>query len=341
MTFIFRRKNAQSRGFTLIELLVVIAIIAILIALLLPAVQQAREAARRSSCKNNLKQIGLGLHNYHDIYKYFPIESKSAVGGFGVSWWAGFLPQMEQAPLYQKMTFNGDHPGWAHPGVSGDANGIAANGLVFSFMICPSSSLDPLLQPSSSSSNTITNAQYCAISGATDGNGFVNNPNQLKTGSDCCNTQAQSGFVSSGGVLVINHANGIKDIKDGTSSTIVVGESSGQVFTDSAHTAKTSIQGVHGWLMGTNAGGRVEGYGGNVPRSFNMTTVAYPPNSTNPTMNGVYENFGPNNGMYSEHPGGVQVLMGDGSVHFISDNINMLTLRRLCSKNDGGVVGEY
>ena len=109
------------RGFTLIELLVVIAIIAILIALLLPAVQQAREAARRSTCKNNLKQFGIALHNYHDIYNYFPgamvsagpITNAYGSGTYGTEgthalwgWGAAILPQMEQTPLFQKMGVN-------------------------------------------------------------------------------------------------------------------------------------------------------------------------------------------------------------------------------------------
>ena len=92
---VVRRK---SRGFTLIELLVVIAIIAILIALLLPAVQQAREAARRTQCKNNLKQIGLAFHNYHDVYNTFPVGSREWVGtggtSWGQSWWLSMLPYM-------------------------------------------------------------------------------------------------------------------------------------------------------------------------------------------------------------------------------------------------------
>src|SRR5436190_7695238 len=91
----------KRRAFTLIELLVVIAIIAVLIALLLPAVQQAREAARRSQCKNNLKQFGLAMHNYHDTYKVFP----SASGGNGFSPHARILPYMDQAPLYNTLNF--------------------------------------------------------------------------------------------------------------------------------------------------------------------------------------------------------------------------------------------
>jgi len=95
------------KAFTLIELLVVIAIIAILVALLLPAVQQAREAARRSSCKNNLKQIGLALHNYHDVHNVYPLNNDSTRkgGNTATSWVTMSLPYMEQAPLYDRVDF--------------------------------------------------------------------------------------------------------------------------------------------------------------------------------------------------------------------------------------------
>src|SRR5580698_8598950 len=108
--------SRAKRGFTLIELLVVIAIIAVLVALLLPAVQQAREAARRTQCKNNLKQIGLALYNYHDSFSLFPPGYVDRNGNpnltpdndLGPSWgWAAFLlPGMDQAPLYNQINFN-------------------------------------------------------------------------------------------------------------------------------------------------------------------------------------------------------------------------------------------
>ncbi len=109
-------RNVRRRAFTLIELLVVIAIIAILIALLLPAVQQAREAARRSSCKNNMKQLGIALHNYHDTFGMLPpgalyyhrLTSSSNgenCGEYGPSWKVMILPQMDQAPLYKQFNF--------------------------------------------------------------------------------------------------------------------------------------------------------------------------------------------------------------------------------------------
>jgi prepilin-type N-terminal cleavage/methylation domain-containing protein len=115
------RTTSSRRGFTLIELLVVIAIIAILIALLLPAVQQAREAARRSQCKNNLKQIGLALHNYHDTYNQFPTGSVYTTdapsqgdgahsnfrnANYGSTWLTAILPMFDQAPLYNRYNFS-------------------------------------------------------------------------------------------------------------------------------------------------------------------------------------------------------------------------------------------
>ncbi len=101
----FCRKN---RGFTLIELLVVIAIIAILVALLLPAVQQAREAARRTQCKNNLKQLGIAIHNYHDVAGMFPGNITQSPGSYrNASWLTMILPYIDQAPAYNQMEFSG------------------------------------------------------------------------------------------------------------------------------------------------------------------------------------------------------------------------------------------
>ena len=94
----------RNRGFTLIELLVVIAIIAVLIALLLPAVQQAREAARRSQCKNNMKQLGLALHNYHDAANKFPIGTRFSMSA--PNWRVGLLPYLDQAPLFHSVKCN-------------------------------------------------------------------------------------------------------------------------------------------------------------------------------------------------------------------------------------------
>ena len=113
-------QTMRRKAFTLIELLVVIAIIAVLIALLLPAVQQAREAARRSQCKNNLKQIGLGYHNYHDTFLMFPTASGQTNSGWAHSQWVSMLPFMDGAPMYKKWDFGGPEEGLN----SGDAHHI-------------------------------------------------------------------------------------------------------------------------------------------------------------------------------------------------------------------------
>src|SRR5437868_6781758 len=135
-------------GFTLIELLVVIAIIAVLIALLLPAVQQAREAGRRTQCKNNLKQLGLGLQNYHDVYRTFPLGSRSdpcgasaGTGTYGPSFWVGLTPYIDQAALYNKFSFTGANSSYQGGAAAGTANAAAAAGIAIQSMLCPSSTV--------------------------------------------------------------------------------------------------------------------------------------------------------------------------------------------------------
>ncbi len=331
----------RKRGFTLIELLVVIAIIAILIALLLPAVQQAREAARRTQCKNNLKQIGLGLHNYHDIYNTLPIGAVgSAAGGWGTSWYIRILPQIDQAPLYSRITFSGTHHGWTHPagGVEGAANGVALAGANISWAICPSS---PLLSKRDTGGAVTTITQYHGISGATTGNGYT---------CPAANQATSSGGIITGtGTLVMGRSIGFKDMTDGTTNVMVVGEASNFIWTalQSAGGTKTvQVNGEHGMLMGTPHNSTVEGCAGcNHERVFNLTTVRYAPNApaidANAAWPGVGGNFGPNNPLSSAHTGGVQVLLGDGSARFISDNIDMFTLRLLSVRNDGQVLGEF
>src|SRR6056297_544562 len=130
------RSGRRRAGFTLIELLVVIAIIAILVALLLPAVQQAREAARRSSCKNNLKQLGLALHNYHDTHGMFPINWGTGYDGttnptssVQFSWMTYILPYIEESALYDTINFNE---------ALDDPNNNAAASTVIDTYLCPS-----------------------------------------------------------------------------------------------------------------------------------------------------------------------------------------------------------
>lgn len=335
----------RRRGFTLIELLVVIAIIAILIALLLPAVQQAREAARRTQCKNNLKQIGLALHNYNDVFGTFPIGDNASVpNGWGVSFWVGLLPYVEQGALFSQMSFDGPSPGYTGGGATAPnpgqlINGPLVRGKVFAFLNCPSSPLPTLKDTGAGIQTQISN--YAGIAGAVDdavGGVFFNSNGSPQLNSDNCCTCPPQGIHARGGVLVAIKAVKFAEITDGTSNAMAVSEQSD--FAKNAANQNVVITNNHGWMMGT----------ANVTettpqRHFNLTTVRYPPNAVKAVggsvLPGVCNNDGANNGLFSAHVGGVQTVLADGSARFISENIDLVTLKRLATRNDGQVLGEF
>jgi len=182
------------RAFTLIELLVVIAIIAVLIALLLPAVQQAREAARRSQCKNNLKQIGLAIHNYHDSFNTIP-PGYIDIGGSGWGWTAMILPQLEQAPLYNRINFNAS---WV-----ADATN-------------PLSILPALRCPSDTGGNTVTGLSV--VAGRSNYPGVTGNS---ALGAYTVTTASGSAVAGSFGQ---NSKRNFRDFYDGLSNAVMVGE---------------------------------------------------------------------------------------------------------------------
>jgi len=347
----------KRRGFTLIELLVVIAIIAILVALLLPAVQQAREAARRSQCKNNLKQIGLALHNYHDVNNAFPVGSNWAFGvtgsgsnvnsGFGMAWWYSVLPYLELGTLYDQLTDQGAHPGSMSNSNSGTNAGYMVNapvvgGLSLSAMACPSCPVPLLRRPND---HDIVCPQYIGISGASnDGTGgFNSNPcDRFWTMNNGANP---AGTVATGGVLVPVRSIRMRDITDGTSNTIMVGEQSD--FGRNAAGTPIAINSRQGFLCGTTLnnpnGGNCNS--DNATLIFNITTLRYAVNTKLTTLQGIAssatDNRSINNGIFSAHKGGSQVVLADGSVRFLSENMNLFTLKCLATRDDGEVIGEY
>jgi len=208
--------RGRMRGFTLIELLVVIAIIAILIALLLPAVQQAREAARRTSCKNNMKQIGLALHNYHDTHSTFPpggITMGPCCGTkSGTTWTISILPFLEQKNLYDQYDFNSFNE---------DGANRAVRETILEVFTCPSD-IEPntLQRPDSGPGNGVNYAPgtYRAVSGRSNGGCWADN-NQIGTGF-CWRNRGVLHHVGTRGARTERMA----DIFDGTSNTIMVGE---------------------------------------------------------------------------------------------------------------------
>lgn len=343
----------RRRGFTLIELLVVIAIIAVLIALLLPAVQQAREAARRSQCKNNLKQMGLALANYVDSTKgLYPPGNVAAdsngpfVGGgegWGPSWLIFVLPYVDQGPVFKKLTFNGNQPGWAWSGdPAGNQNGAALAEASFNFVICPSS---PLTPKRSAGSYNIPNTQYFGMMGATDGNGFTNPAGRKANCCGCCGGQQALGLISAGGMFGPLESRGIQTMRDGTSNVIVVGESSDFIWNAASPCVPgqkiVQVNGTHGILMGSPNLTRIEAApGGMFDRQFNLLTLRYPPNARaidgDSCWPGIGDNFGINLPLNSAHAVGVHVLMGDGTVKFINNVVSMLVLRQAVTRDDGG-----
>lgn len=366
-------------GFTLIELLVVIAIIAILIALLLPAVQQAREAARRSQCKNNLKQYGLGLQNFHDSMQCFP-PGRPDDDGRAYGWGFYLLPYMDQAPLYTSMakyanpatqgttinTANRDNPVILFPkggtpvvdpftgtvgfnvdqtsarmgiqnrtSATGGATNTVANwgahsrlliGKTLGFAICPSDVLPNV------DNNGLPKSNYCGSQGSI--------PANMSLANAIGNTAAYNGRIQNG--VLLNSKNntnvyvvGIHDIKDGTANTFAIGE-----VTESANVSPTSIgTGSFPTVVSANNNGGTGLYNG-----ANGLRVAgsFPPRNTSTYPINLRIGIESNACFGSQHAGGAHFLMVDGTVRFVSQNIDVNNVYpRLGARNDKLPVSNF
>ncbi|MCA8984382.1 MAG: DUF1559 domain-containing protein [Planctomycetaceae bacterium] len=337
-------RNARRIGFTLIELLVVIAIIAILVALLLPAVQQAREAARRSACKNNLKQLGLALHNYHDTYNVFPYSTSAdgsiIAGGAQTTTTTGFtlnhrgflglLPFLEQSALFDQ--FNPLFPtaeyvrAGAAPLVQ-PATTIQTSGNAF----VVSRSIPGLLCPSDNGTkfytgNTINyvvynNANAAGFPGAKTSYEF-----SVTRYSDTINLWSNIGLTTRRMFGVSSSCN-MRDITDGTSNTVAMLETTLDI--------KDGITGT--WGYSKWVGGGVDfALTAGINNFSDCCPWSVPPN-TNLSRTQLFSWSYPG----SLHKGGMQVLLGDGAVRFISQNIDLVTRQRLAYIADGQVLGEY
>jgi prepilin-type N-terminal cleavage/methylation domain-containing protein len=310
-------------GFTLIELLVVIAIIAVLIALLLPAVQQAREAARRTQCKNNLKQLGLALHNYLDVYSMFPIGAQRS---FKPSWRVAVFPQLDQAPLFNRLDFNLDF----RAPYSG--NNTVLQGVSLPGWNCPSS---PCLRTGTPGSEQCWSggnpqlADYVGIGGAAPDPGGRASVNST--------SNYDGGIYGANGLLNVALSTPIAAATDGTSTTLLVGENSD--FT-TVGTAKTDLRSNYygAWSGFSNVANPWAG----APDSWStgVTTVRYPIN-TQGTPAGAVHTWEANLPLRSAHVGGAHVLMGDGATRFLSNNLDLNTLLRLAARDDGQVIGDF
>ena len=347
-------------GFTLIELLVVIAIIAILIGLLLPAIQKVREAADRSRCTNNLKQIGIGVHGFHDSYMRLPPGSTSdgapygTGGGWGSAWTVHILPNIEQGVLFSQWKFTGNSGYGTDSSATG--NGAKIQNFVIQTYRCPSSPL-PVLDGSVQGGNPVMRNTYTGISGAVPaafGGVYTETRFNVPSGTsaDCCT----SGIISAGGTMTPGHTLPIKLslVRDGTSNTMMIGEQSDFLIDDTGASRAWNSSGPHGWSMGTQRTSTPPAITGQGDlRVFNVTTIRYQINATGPTAGtrwvaagdcsttGICSNMGANIPLNSAHPGGVNVCMTDGSVKFIRDTTPLTTLALLATRDDRQVIGDY
>ena len=302
-------KARQRRGFTLIELLVVIAIIAILIALLLPAVQQAREAARRTECKNNLKQLGLALHNYHDVHQCFPSGWIGVDAGIptahdginGAGWGAMILPYLDQSPLYNQ--FNADFAIEAPINDPFRLNFLT----VFS---CPSDPKQERFEIEEEGSPgtvicELPTANYAGCFGTVELDGCENPPGTFPVDSQ--------GVCIGDGVFFHNSRVRFRDITDGTSNTFLAGE------------RRTDAQ--LGWFT-TWVGRVAEG-----EEAFQRVLGSLDHTPNDPAAH--FDDYS------SLHEGGTQFVLADGHVRFISENMNLFVYRAVGTVSGGEVIGEF
>ncbi|QDT98642.1 DUF1559 domain-containing protein [Gimesia aquarii] len=319
--------NIRKRyGFTLIELLVVIAIIAILIALLLPAVQQAREAARRSDCKNRMKQIGLALHNYHETHRVFPsgsIVTSTACplpgsARRGATWTVMILPFLDDVPRYNSFNFEGTFAGIANEtSNTNEPQQIRPN----SKYQCPSA-------PNAASAEP--NSNYRGVQGG------GSEANASCTGGSASNRR----LFFKNGILFLNSSIKMRDVIDGTSNTFLVGESRWWFAV-----GQNSPYGTYfTWASSTR----------NASNSSHVNVVAA---AVDPINTPLVDYF-PSDGPYTNHPAGIGAVVGthtrcfgswhvggahftmaDGSVQFVGENIDLALYRQLAQRQDGLPLG--
>lgn len=349
-------KRPAPGGFTLVELLVVIAIIGILVGLLLPAVQAAREAARRMSCQNNLKQLGLAIHNYHDTYKTFPGNTGTPANAtrLGASWLVQILPYLEQSAAFNQLV-------WIDSDFE-DRYGPNRNWLVMSqvnvpVFRCPSNPMAPTrVQTATSQTRAlgapqtypiqipdyVGNLGYWNIAPAPGGPGI-----RSDGGNNCW---TGFGWMQNSGVITIFNqrytGNKIAAQTDGTSNTIAIGENANYMV-DIRNGAKQDSRQGHGdggmFSAGRSHWNTVDSFNGGGGYTRNLTVCRAPINFARWNDNGTfYNSTALHAGYHSAHTGGAQFVFGDGSVRFISDNVDFgITFNALCGRDDGTVIGEF
>ena len=308
----------RRRGFTLVELLVVIAIIGILVALLLPAVQAAREAARRMSCSNNQKQIVLALHNYHDRYKRFPW---AMAGGWGQTWHAYILAEVEQQPLYDIIPWSDN--GWGATNRPTDPFTVLARTAIPVYS-CPSQPGGPVYGPSM---NGITNRAMGNYVGCVGNN--VDRDN--RRGGSAIDIRTGNGIMLTYGMTSSTKRMGphaMRDIIDGTSNTLIIGESPYSVQAPCTICDRLTLYSNN---ADSNQGHDFSEVVCSTFYRINRSLVK-PGQPNQPSGNEREPSFG------SFHPGGCMMGLADGSIRFVSETIDLAAWRAAGSRGGGEAI---
>lgn len=325
MDWKFLRNPRGRHGFTLVELLVVIAIIGILVALLLPAVQAAREAARRSQCSNNLKQLGLALHNYHDTYKRFPPacfkeiwqDQPSGAARQSLLWSGSILPYMEQQTLFDQIVGMGYYMVWNDNGPNQSVLQARVDGYH-----CPSAPEANLTFTDAGSVANRPRGNYGVVISGTIGVQwpYHNGSGEHNSHVDDCNNGSGSPGAAvppssfhvrcNGPFFMQNKSTSFSNILDGTSNTVFIGE---RVYKPRGMNNPSSPKRDYNYIGTVDSVNRASMYSG----------------STGIEMNSLDLSDRGWAGFHSAHPGGAQFTLGDASTRFLSHDIDRLVYSSL------------